>query len=253
MCICLCGSLLHFENSFSPKTFILRSIGISKPSSCEYEIELFVFVCVFIKCSPFALRPPECVKQGCWCQRAHPVLGARLPLSIPLEAMDQGLLGELSIQPVILLSPCVRQYPNLATQLTRIRISFAGFLTNPCVIFVDSRPMLSWIRDQLASSGCGFQCALGQFCCQVWKQLTWGTNTLESEAVVIPLGWEWFTANSGVEAFDGLIMISKSKLTRRVFRQLMGKDILSITLSQCHKNNNAVCKTWKKRRFQAQR
>ncbi|XP_034400240.1 DUF4554 domain-containing protein [Cyclopterus lumpus] len=69
-------------------------------------------------------QPPECVKKGCWCHGGHPVLGGRLPLSIPPEAMDHGLFGELSVQPVALLSPCVHQYPNLATLLTDIQISF---------------------------------------------------------------------------------------------------------------------------------
>nr|XP_019934605.1 PREDICTED: type 2 DNA topoisomerase 6 subunit B-like isoform X2 [Paralichthys olivaceus] len=67
-------------------------------------------------------QPPEYVKKGCWCQGGHPVLGDRLLLSIPPRAMDQGLYGELSLQPVTLLSPCVLQYPNLATQLTHIQV-----------------------------------------------------------------------------------------------------------------------------------
>ncbi|XP_040904934.1 DUF4554 domain-containing protein isoform X2 [Toxotes jaculatrix] len=67
-------------------------------------------------------QPPVSVKKGCWCQGGHPVLGGRLPLSIPTQAMDQGLYGELSIQPVTLLSPCMLQYPNLATQLTHIQV-----------------------------------------------------------------------------------------------------------------------------------
>ncbi|XP_035506052.2 DUF4554 domain-containing protein isoform X2 [Scophthalmus maximus] len=67
-------------------------------------------------------QPPPCVKKGCWCRGGHPVLGDRLPLSIPPQVMDQGLYGELSIQPVTLLSPCVLQYPNLATQLTHIQV-----------------------------------------------------------------------------------------------------------------------------------
>ncbi|KAM9356696.1 type 2 DNA topoisomerase 6 subunit B-like [Symphorus nematophorus] len=71
-------------------------------------------------------RPPECVKKGCWCLGGHPVRGGRLPLSIPPEAMGQGLFGELSIQPVTLLSPCVLQYPNLATQLTHIQVLVCG-------------------------------------------------------------------------------------------------------------------------------
>lgn len=66
----------------------------------------------------------------------HPVLGGRLPLSIPPEAMDQGLFGELSVQPVTLLSPCVLQYPNLLTQLTHIKISFADFITFLYVSFM---------------------------------------------------------------------------------------------------------------------
>ncbi|KAM8732884.1 type 2 DNA topoisomerase 6 subunit B-like [Acanthopagrus schlegelii] len=67
-------------------------------------------------------EPPEWVKTGGWCLGGHPVLGGRLPLSIPPEAMDQGLFGELSVQPVTLLSPCVLQYPNLPTQLTHIKV-----------------------------------------------------------------------------------------------------------------------------------
>nr|XP_020445685.1 type 2 DNA topoisomerase 6 subunit B-like isoform X2 [Monopterus albus] len=67
-------------------------------------------------------QPPECVKKGCWCQGGHPVRGDRLPLSIPAQVMDQGLYGELSVQPVTLLSPCVLQYPNLETQLTHIQL-----------------------------------------------------------------------------------------------------------------------------------
>ncbi|KAM3867137.1 type 2 DNA topoisomerase 6 subunit B-like [Diretmus argenteus] len=67
-------------------------------------------------------QPPVCVGKRAWCQGGHPVLGGRLPLRIPPEVMDRGLFGELSLQPVTLLSPCVLQYPNLATQLTRIQV-----------------------------------------------------------------------------------------------------------------------------------
>ncbi|XP_065815132.1 DUF4554 domain-containing protein [Labrus bergylta] len=69
-------------------------------------------------------QPPVCVKKGCWCLGGHPVCGSQIPLSIHPDAMDQGLFGELSLQPVTLLSPCVLQYPHLTTQLTQIKISF---------------------------------------------------------------------------------------------------------------------------------
>ncbi|XP_034037291.1 DUF4554 domain-containing protein isoform X2 [Thalassophryne amazonica] len=67
-------------------------------------------------------QPPLCVKKGEWCHGGHPILGERLLFSIPPAAMDQGLFGELSLQLVTLLKPCMLQYPNLATQLTRIQV-----------------------------------------------------------------------------------------------------------------------------------
>ncbi|XP_054890413.1 DUF4554 domain-containing protein [Poeciliopsis prolifica] len=63
-------------------------------------------------------------QRGSWCQKGHPVVGERFPLAIPPKAMDQGLFGELSVQIVTLLSPCVLQYPNLPTELSRMQISF---------------------------------------------------------------------------------------------------------------------------------
>ncbi|XP_054647886.1 DUF4554 domain-containing protein [Dunckerocampus dactyliophorus] len=67
-------------------------------------------------------------KRGVWCHGGHPVLGSRLPLSIPPEAMDRGLYGELSTQLVTLLSPCLLQYPNLEARLTHVQISFPGHI-----------------------------------------------------------------------------------------------------------------------------
>uniref|UniRef100_A0A147A6K1 Uncharacterized protein n=1 Tax=Fundulus heteroclitus TaxID=8078 RepID=A0A147A6K1_FUNHE len=72
-----------------------------------------------LTCSAHA---PRCGQTGPWCQGGHPVVGERLPLSIPPAAMDQGLLGELSVQLVTLLSPCVQQYPNLPTELSRMQV-----------------------------------------------------------------------------------------------------------------------------------
>ncbi|KAM4585709.1 LOW QUALITY PROTEIN: type 2 DNA topoisomerase 6 subunit B-like [Fundulus diaphanus] len=79
---------------------------------------------------------PRCGQTGSWCQGGHPVVGERLPLSIPPAAMDQGLLGELSVQLVTLLSPCVLQYPNLPTELSRMQISF--FLGGGCDKLISS-------------------------------------------------------------------------------------------------------------------
>ncbi|XP_074530454.1 type 2 DNA topoisomerase 6 subunit B-like [Halichoeres trimaculatus] len=67
-------------------------------------------------------QPPLCVKRGFWCLGSHPVCGGQIPLSIPPGAMDQGLFGELSVQPVTLLNPCVLQYPYLPTRLTHIQV-----------------------------------------------------------------------------------------------------------------------------------
>ncbi|XP_008324902.1 type 2 DNA topoisomerase 6 subunit B-like isoform X2 [Cynoglossus semilaevis] len=71
-------------------------------------------------------QAPKWVKKECWCQGGHPVLGDPLSLSIPPQVMDGGLYGELSIQPVTLLSPCMLQYPNVATQLTHIQVLVYG-------------------------------------------------------------------------------------------------------------------------------
>ncbi|XP_061541152.1 DUF4554 domain-containing protein [Phycodurus eques] len=64
----------------------------------------------------------ELVKKGSWCPGGHPVLGSVLPLSIPPATMDNGLYGELNMQLVALLSPCVLQYPNLETLLTHVEV-----------------------------------------------------------------------------------------------------------------------------------
>ncbi|XP_047441920.1 DUF4554 domain-containing protein isoform X1 [Mugil cephalus] len=71
-------------------------------------------------------EPPLNVRKGRWCQGGHPVLGGRVPLSIPPQAMDQGLFGELSVQLVSLLRPCVLVYPNLATEVTHIQVLVYG-------------------------------------------------------------------------------------------------------------------------------
>ncbi|XP_041800654.1 DUF4554 domain-containing protein [Chelmon rostratus] len=110
------GIKIHLRFKFSQQTFQQDfSVKIkSKVAWANQPSRILDVTC--------STQPPECVKKGCWCQGGHPVLGDRLPLSIPPEAMEQGLFGELSVQPVTLLSPCVLQYPNLATQLTHIQV-----------------------------------------------------------------------------------------------------------------------------------
>ncbi|KAI4818691.1 hypothetical protein KUCAC02_003993 [Chaenocephalus aceratus] len=75
-------------------------------------------------------QPPECVKKGCWCHGGHPLLGRWLPLSVPPETMDQGLFGELSMQPVTLLRPCVLVYGPSNVPLTGPSIFFQNLPAN---------------------------------------------------------------------------------------------------------------------------
>ncbi|XP_029297836.1 type 2 DNA topoisomerase 6 subunit B-like isoform X2 [Cottoperca gobio] len=110
---------IHFKFKFSQQTFQRDfSVKIKNKAGGNQRSLILDVTC--------RTQPPECVKKGCWCQGGHPVLGDRLPLSIPPAAMDQGLFGELSIQAVTLLSPCVLQYPNLPTQLTHIQVLVYG-------------------------------------------------------------------------------------------------------------------------------
>ncbi|XP_030224543.1 type 2 DNA topoisomerase 6 subunit B-like isoform X2 [Gadus morhua] len=71
-------------------------------------------------------KPGVSVGERPWCHGGHPVPGERVSLSIPPAAMERGLYGELSLQPVALLAPCVLQYPNLATRLTHIQVEVYG-------------------------------------------------------------------------------------------------------------------------------
>lgn len=123
---------------------IMRSVLLQcLLSSCRLEREFtsiihttsycnYVCVCV---CMCWSCRPPMSLGAGPWCQRGHPVLGGGLPLLILPEAMERGLYGELNLLPVTVLTPCVLQYSNLATRVTRIQISFINHITHiiyPC-------------------------------------------------------------------------------------------------------------------------
>ncbi|XP_056132259.1 DUF4554 domain-containing protein [Lampris incognitus] len=79
------------------------------------------------KTTQHIFRSSSCIRKEGWCQGGHPVLGGRLPLSIPPEVMDRGLYGDLSLQSLTLLRPCVLEYPNLTTRLTEIQISFTEY------------------------------------------------------------------------------------------------------------------------------
>uniref|UniRef100_A0A3Q2XQP3 Uncharacterized protein n=1 Tax=Hippocampus comes TaxID=109280 RepID=A0A3Q2XQP3_HIPCM len=95
------------------------------------------------------------VTKGSWCPGGHPVLGSNLPLSIPPETMDSGLYGELSLQLVTLLSPCVLQYPNLETLLTHMEVSFHLFLRSTTASLAN----VLWIYKSLLRS-----CSAGPSC-----------------------------------------------------------------------------------------
>ncbi|XP_034546833.1 DUF4554 domain-containing protein isoform X2 [Notolabrus celidotus] len=105
-------------------------------------------------------QPPDCVKKGCWCLGGHPVCGGQIPLSIPPAAMDQGLFGELRVQPVTLLSPCVLQYPHLSTQLTRIQVLVYGPsnvpVAGPSIFFQNLPAHLDCQEMGLHSLHCSF-------------------------------------------------------------------------------------------------
>lgn len=116
---CRNRSVNHWYSSSEKENFSV--------SLCQKKFKSCVFLCpsdFIIMVLSLLQRPPEFLKKGRWCHGGHPVLGERLLLSIPPEAMDRGLFGELSVLPVTFLSPCTLQYPNLATRLTHIQISF---------------------------------------------------------------------------------------------------------------------------------
>ncbi|KAM6923952.1 type 2 DNA topoisomerase 6 subunit B-like [Xenentodon cancila] len=124
----------HIEAFF--KTFSLTNAGIKihlklkfneQTSQREFRVKVKRKISLadqppLILDASHSAQPPRVVKKGCWCQAVHPVVGGRVPLSIPPQAMDRGLFGELSVQMVTLLSPCVLQYPNLLTELRHIQV-----------------------------------------------------------------------------------------------------------------------------------
>ncbi|KAL6117569.1 top6bl [Pungitius sinensis] len=129
-------------------------------------------------------QPPTCVKKGCWCHGGHPELGGTVPLSIPPKAMDHGLFGELSVQLVTVLSPCVLQYPNLATQLTDIQVLVCGPSNVP---FTGSFTLLQNLPAHLDCEDLGL---LGLHCSSVKVNRGDTLNTVERENSEAP-GQEW--------------------------------------------------------------
>ncbi|XP_042275920.1 DUF4554 domain-containing protein isoform X2 [Thunnus maccoyii] len=110
------GIRIHLKSKFNQQT-IQQEFRVNIKSKVARAVQPSLLLDV-----TSSTHPPVHVKKGNWCQGGHPVLGGRFPLSIPPEAMDRGLYGELSVQFVTLLSPCVQQYPNLATRLTEIQV-----------------------------------------------------------------------------------------------------------------------------------
>ncbi|XP_045580099.1 uncharacterized protein isoform X2 [Salmo salar] len=124
------GGQLH-----SCRTLVLRSSSGRSPTSGKAERLALKDQTVTMDVPPSIMRPPMSLGAGPWCQRGHPVLGGGLPLLILPEAMERGLYGELNLLPVTVLTPCVLQYSNLATRVTRIQISFINHITHiiyPC-------------------------------------------------------------------------------------------------------------------------
>ncbi|KAM4555114.1 type 2 DNA topoisomerase 6 subunit B-like [Odontesthes bonariensis] len=110
------GIKIHLKFKFSEQTS-QHEFSVKVKSKVAQAVQPSVILDV--SCST---QPPQWVRKDCWCQGGHPVIGGRLPLSIPPQAMDQGLFGELSVQFVSLLSPCLLEYPNLPTVLTHVQV-----------------------------------------------------------------------------------------------------------------------------------
>ncbi|XP_072520309.1 type 2 DNA topoisomerase 6 subunit B-like [Salminus brasiliensis] len=56
------------------------------------------------------------------CCQMHLVLGERLPLLLPTEAVEAGLCGEISIISLATLGPCMKLYPNWPARLSHIHV-----------------------------------------------------------------------------------------------------------------------------------
>ncbi|KAK7922411.1 hypothetical protein WMY93_009313 [Mugilogobius chulae] len=83
-----------------------------------------VYLDVSVKTSTMALL--ESFKSGHCFHGGHPDIGENLLLSIPPKIVEQGLFGTVTIQLVTLLRPTLPRYPNVATNLTQIKISFTS-------------------------------------------------------------------------------------------------------------------------------
>ncbi|XP_058252620.1 proton-coupled zinc antiporter SLC30A9, mitochondrial [Hemibagrus wyckioides] len=65
-------------------------------------------------------QTPFSVKSLPSCNQMHPVLGETLSLLLSPEAVEAGLCGEVSISTMAVLGPCMKQYPNWPTRISRI-------------------------------------------------------------------------------------------------------------------------------------
>ncbi|XP_024139342.1 DUF4554 domain-containing protein isoform X2 [Oryzias melastigma] len=130
-CLANAGIKIHLKLKFAQQTFErdFRAKIKAKVSGVDHPSLLLDVSCPAEK-RWFLPKPHGSVKKASWCQGGHPVDGGRLPLSIPPQAMDGGLLGDLCVRLVTLLHPCVLQYPNLPTELKSIEV----LVYNPCNI-----------------------------------------------------------------------------------------------------------------------
>ncbi|KAG7464538.1 hypothetical protein MATL_G00166640 [Megalops atlanticus] len=121
-----CGSL-HFHLSLQVEIHFILKVNETTSRqvfSCRPDHRFpLEGGCVLVDSTP-CLRCPISVGPRPQCGRLHPVLSRTVSLLLPPEVAETGLCGETSLVPLATLSPCVAQYPNWATHLTRICISF---------------------------------------------------------------------------------------------------------------------------------
>ncbi|RVE67328.1 hypothetical protein OJAV_G00101930 [Oryzias javanicus] len=98
-CLANAGIKIHLKLRFAQQTSErdFRAKIKAKVSSVNQPSLLLDVSCPAEK-RWFLPKPHGCVKKASWCQGGHPIDGGRLPLSIPPQAMEEGLLGDLCVR-----------------------------------------------------------------------------------------------------------------------------------------------------------